>query len=211
MKGETKMDEKRLETLYRLLSQAEDEETTSALRWAIFNLENLLFKKDSGYCNEASRHSGRYHYENGNIGTKHDISLKWMGTFTATAHKITDEGVLFIFDQVVTLSPINFIDIYEFEASALYAWLQKVLLPLFPAGLRNHIQELTIPTVGQIFGHEDGCYNTFLVEDNDDQLPLMKDPSYRIATFNGKKEWYWLRNAIKKRVFWKSLRSCERP
>ena len=41
------------------------------------------------------------------VGDQILVSLAEMGNFTATAHKITDKGVLFIFDEYVTSRPMN--------------------------------------------------------------------------------------------------------
>ena len=41
------------------------------------------------------------------VGDRILVSLAELGDFTATAHKITDRGVLFIFDEYVTSRPMN--------------------------------------------------------------------------------------------------------
>lgn len=41
------------------------------------------------------------------VGDQIQISLAEIGDFTATAHKITDKGVLFVFDEYVARRPMN--------------------------------------------------------------------------------------------------------
>lgn len=134
------------------------------------------------------------------IGDQVAIPVEGFGTFTATAEKVTNDSVLFIFDDIVVMLPMNTTDINEggFKDSQLYKWLRNTLLPAFPECLRSMISELTIPTVGQIVGHENEWNNEHLEGDNDKQLPLMKDRKHRIALFEGESSWYWAQNATKK-------------
>ena len=67
----------------------------------------------------------------------------------------------------------------------------------FPEELRDKIYGLTLPTVGQIVGHEDEWDNKNLEPDSDEQLPLMKECKNRIACFEDGLTWGWLRNATK--------------
>ena len=41
------------------------------------------------------------------VGDQMVIPLAELGEFTATAHKVTDEGVMFICDDYVTRRPMN--------------------------------------------------------------------------------------------------------
>ena len=134
------------------------------------------------------------------VGDQIRIPIEGFGTFTATAEEVTDSTILFIFDDVVVRKPMNETNTNAggFKGSELYKWLQNVLLPAFPDYLRERICELTIPTVGQIVGHEDAWDNEHFDGDDDQQLPLMKDPKHRIALFEGDIVCYWLRNASKK-------------
>lgn len=134
------------------------------------------------------------------IGDQITIPVEGFGTFTATAEKATDNFVLFIFDDIVARQPMNNTNTNEggFKGSQLYKWLQNTLLPAFPEQLRPMISELTIPTVGQIVGHEDEWDNRHFEVDNDEQLPLMKDRKHRMALFEGDFSWYWVQNATKK-------------
>ena len=133
------------------------------------------------------------------VGDQMVIPLAELGEFTATAHKVTDEGVMFIFDDYVTRRPMNSRDTNKggFEKSDLKKWMDTVLFMAFPEELRDKIYGLTLPTVGQIVGHEDEWDNKNLEADTDEQLPLMKECKNRIACFEDQLTWGWLRNATK--------------
>ena len=133
------------------------------------------------------------------VGDQMVIPLAELGEFTATAHKVTDEGVMFIFDECVTCRPMNNCSTKKggFEKSDLKKWMDTVLFMAFPEELRDKIYGLTIPTVGQIVGHEDEWDNKNLEPDSDEQLPLMKECKNRIACFEDQLTWGWLRNATK--------------
>lgn len=133
------------------------------------------------------------------VGDQMVIPLAELGEFTATAHEVTDEGVMFIFDDYVTRRPMNNRDTNKggFEKSDLKKWMDTVLFMAFPEELRNKIYGLTLPTVGQIVGHEDEWDNKNLEPDIDEQLPLMKKCKNRIACFEDQLAWGWLRNATK--------------
>ena len=137
------------------------------------------------------------------IGDQIKVPIEGFGTFTATAEKATEDSVLFIFDNIITRQPMNETDTNEggFKGSQLYKWLQDTLLPAFPENLRSMISELTIPTVGQIVGHEDKWDNEHFEGDEDEQLPLMKNLQHRIALFENGFSWYWVQNATKKEWF----------
>ena len=140
--------------------------------------------------------------ENVQIGDKILVPLTGFGEFFATAHKITNEGVLFVFDDYVTVRPMNKTNTNKggFENSDLKKWMDTVLLEAFPDQLRDRISKLTIPTVGELFGHEDAWYNEYLEPDMDEQLPLMKKRRNRVAYFDNQPEWGWLQNATKHNV-----------
>lgn len=133
------------------------------------------------------------------VGDQIVIPLAELGEFTATAHKVTDEGVMFIFDNYITCRPMNNRSINKggFEKSDLKKWMDTVLLMAFTEELRDKIYGLTLPTVGQIVGHEDEWDNKNLEPDSDEQLPLMKECKNRIACFEDGLTWGWLRNATK--------------
>lgn len=133
------------------------------------------------------------------VGDQMVIPLAELGEFTATAHKVTDEGVMFIFDDYVTRRSMNNRNTNKggFEKSDLKKWMDTVLFMSFPEELRDKIYSLTLPTVGQIVGHEDEWDNKNLEADTDEQLPLMKECKNRIACFEDQLTWGWLRNATK--------------
>jgi len=141
------------------------------------------------------------------IGDQIVIPLSEFGEFTATAQKITDKGTLFLFDGCVARQPMNnkCTNEGDFEKSDLKKWIDNVLLPAFPDNLRSRIENLTIPTYGQIFGHDDRFkylwYNDVIEPDNDEQLPLMTKRKNRIADFENEYNWYWLQNATKKELY----------
>lgn len=41
------------------------------------------------------------------VGDQVIIPLAEIGEFSATAHKVTDEGIMFIFDEYITRRPMN--------------------------------------------------------------------------------------------------------
>ena len=134
------------------------------------------------------------------VGDQILVSLAEIGDFTATAHKITDKGVLFIFDEYVTSRPMNNQRTNEggYEESDLKKWIDTVLLATFPDELKSRIDSLSIPTVGELFGHDDEWNNEHFEPDEDEQLPLMKERRNRVAYLNDEWEWGWLRNAVKR-------------
>lgn len=134
------------------------------------------------------------------IGDQLLISLAEIGDFTATAHKITDKGVLFIFDEYIVERPMNKKNTNKggYEKSDLKKWMDSVLIAAFPDWLRNRIVDLSIPTVGELFGHEDEWDNAHFEMDTDEQLPLMKERKNRATYLNNELSWGWLRNSTKK-------------
>lgn len=133
------------------------------------------------------------------VGDQVIIPLAEIGEFSATAHKVTDEGIMFIFDEYITRRPMNSKNTNKggFEKSELKKWMDTVLLMAFPEELRDKIYGLTLPTVGQIVGHEDEWDNNNLEPDTDEQLPLMTERKNRVAYFKNDSSWGWLRNAAK--------------
>ena len=136
------------------------------------------------------------------VGDQVIIPLAEIGEFSATAHKVTDEGIMFIFDEYITRRPMNSKNTNKggFEKSELKKWMDTVLLMTFPEELRDKIYGLTLPTVGQIVGHEDEWDNNNLEPDTDEQLPLMTERKNRVAYFKNDSSWGWLRNTTKEEV-----------
>lgn len=137
-----------------------------------------------------------------NVGDQMAIPLTGIGQFTATAHKVTDTATLFIFDDYVAQRQMNEKNTNEggYNASDLKKWIDTDLRDAFPEWLRNDIYGLSIPTVGELFGHGDDWDSDTFELDNDEQLELMKLRKNRVAYFNNECEWGWLRNATKKEV-----------
>lgn len=93
-----------------------------------------------------------YDFSKTKVGDKITVDLKELGKFEATAYEVTENNVLFIFDNYIAERPMN----------------KK-------------------PTNKEHFEADD-----------DEQLPLMKLIKNRVAYFNNKCKWGWLRNATKK-------------
>lgn len=134
------------------------------------------------------------------VGDQFVFDTNNFGTVSATCHKVDDNVALFICDDCVAEAYINKSNTNRggFNNSDLKSWLKTKFQPELPPYIRNHLVELSIPTYGMIFGHDD-WYDTF-EPDSDEQLPLMKSREYRIADFKGKADWYWLQNATKQSV-----------
>ena len=133
------------------------------------------------------------------VGDQIVVPLAEFGDFTATAQKITDKGILFMFDDCVAEQPMNddWTNKGGYAKSKLKKWMDTVLMSAFPEELQERIQDLTLPTYGQMFGHDD-WYERAIEPDDDEQLPLMAKRKNRVADFNDDYEWYWLQNATKK-------------
>lgn len=134
------------------------------------------------------------------VGDQVTIPLEGFGVFTATAQKVGPNGTLFLFDDSVVARQMNEDNVNEggYAGSELRKWIDEKLFGCFPRDWQLRIRELTLPTYGQIFGHDD-FYEKF-EPDEDEQFPLMKDRKNRIAFLKGEWEWYWLKNATKKNV-----------
>lgn len=141
-----------------------------------------------------------YDFSKTKVGDKITVNLEEMGKFEATAHEVTDNNVLFIFDDYIAKRPMNERPTNEggYEKSDLKKWIDTYLYSLFPLELRKRIVELTIPTVGQIIGWDNEWDKERFELDGDEQLPLMKKESNRVAYLNDECKWGWLRNAAKK-------------
>ena len=141
-----------------------------------------------------------YDFSKTKVGDKIAVDLKDIGKFDATAHEVTDESVLFIFDDYITERPMNESNTNAggYENSDLKKWIEHELFSKFPVELKARLTELTIPTVGQVVGWDDEWDKEHFEPDGDEQLPLMKKRRNRVAYFNNECEWGWLRNATKK-------------
>lgn len=145
--------------------------------------------------------SGRYPWGSGiKVGDNITVELEEFGNFTATAYEVTDNDILFIFNDYIEKRPMNFNNSNDggYENSDLKKWIDTYLYGLFPQELKTRLVELTLPTVGQVIGWENEWDRKHLEPDGDEQLPLMKNIRNRVAYFNNECEWGWLRNAMKK-------------
>lgn len=137
------------------------------------------------------------------VGDQIKIPLEDLGTFTATVHNITDDKVLFIFDDYVARRRINNKNVNKggYGESDLKEWIDMKLFNKFPLEFRKNMSDLTIPTVGQILGWDDEwCRSTFEYDDNE-QFLSMKSRRNRVAYYDNKCSWGWLRNAAKKEIY----------
>ncbi len=135
------------------------------------------------------------------VGDQITVKLKGFGKFTATAQKVTDKGVLFFFDEVIAIHCMNESRTNEggFEASDMKRWLENVILNAFPEKFRGGVTDISLPSFGQIFGHDNDDYKYF-EPDDDEQFESMKRRGNRVCDFNDDWVWWWLRNATKKDV-----------
>ena len=134
------------------------------------------------------------------VGDKTIIKLDGLGEFTATVHKVTDDKVMLIFDDYVVKRPMNESSTNNggFEASNLNKWLYTEFVKALPYSIRVRLTDVTIPTVGEMFGWDDEWDRNRFEADNDKQLPLMKQRRNRVAYYDNECEFGWLRNATKK-------------
>lgn len=131
------------------------------------------------------------------VGDQITVKLSGFGKFTATAQKVTDSEVLFLFDGVIARHCMNETNTNEggFGQSDMRCWLYESVLPVFPKKLRDRIRDITLPTYGEIFGH-DKFYENF-EPDNNKQFDLMKCRGNRVCDFEGDWCWWWLRTSTK--------------
>ncbi len=140
--------------------------------------------------------------DNIEVGDQIEIPLEGLGTFAATVHKVTDDKVLFIFDDYVTQRPMNNENTNKggYDESDLKDWIDVELFNKFPQEFRKRMSNLTIPTVGQMFGWDDEWNRNTFERDDNAQLPLMKLRRNRVAYYDNNISYGWLRNATKKNV-----------
>ena len=128
------------------------------------------------------------------------VPLGTLGNFTATVQKVTNDKVLFIFDDYVAKRPMNEDggDVGGYSQSDLKKWIDTELYNMFPAVLKQRMTGLSIPTLGEICGWDDEWDRNHIEADGDEQLPLMKQRRNRVAYYQNDCEWGWLRNAAKR-------------
>ena len=125
------------------------------------------------------------------VGDQITIKIKGYGKFTATAQKIEDGLVLFLFDNCICRHEMNREDTNEggFERSDMCEFLNNELLKSFPKKLVNRMH------------YPDGFFLFLLSEEDvvgDDALPLMKEPRNRACAVPDEDycaNW-WLRDVV---------------
>lgn len=134
------------------------------------------------------------------VGDKLMVPLGKLGNFTATVQKVTNDKVLFIFDDYVAKRPMNEDggNVGGYDMSDLKKWIDTELYNMFPAVLKQRITGLSIPTLGEICGWGDEWDRDHIEADGDERLPLMKQRRNRVAYYKNDCEWGWLRNATKR-------------
>lgn len=132
------------------------------------------------------------------VGSQIEVNLDGFGVFTATAQKITEDHVVFMFDDCIASIPMNNTGTNEggYQKSGLCYWINTVLRKAFPEEIAQDLTDISIPTYGQIFGH-DKIYHEYFETDRDEQFELMKKRKNRIADYENKPELIWLQNATK--------------
>lgn len=115
--------------------------------------------------------------------------------FLATVQKITDNGVLFMFDESVNRLPMNDTDSNKggFDKTLLAQWLNSDFINSFPTEIKSQVTDISIPSYGQIFGHDKYYYEVF-EPDDDEQFHLMSLRKNRIADYRNDYSLYWLKN-----------------
>lgn len=132
------------------------------------------------------------------VGDQITIHLEGFGEFAATVQKVTENEIIFMFDDCVAKMPMNMenTNLGGIEASYLYKRLYDDILPAFPEELRVRITDISIPSYGNMFGYDD-FYEDYIEPDDDERFELMKKRRNRVADYKDDYCWYWLRNAVK--------------
>lgn len=187
-----------VERMYRkYIEMTADKESKEAMRAYCIN-DELAIKE---FINAIFGVPTKSDLKDAEVGDKTTIKLDGLGEFAATVHKVTDDKVMLIFDDYVTKRPMNESSTNNggFEASDLNKWLHTEFIKALPYSIRARLTDVTIPTVGEMFGWDDDEWDRNHFEaDNDKQLPLMKQRRNRVAYYDNECEFGWLRNAVKK-------------
>lgn len=190
-----------VERMYRkYIEMAADKESKEAMMAYCINDE--LAVKIKEFVNAIFGIPAKSDLKDAEVGDKVTINLGRLGVFTATVHKVTDDKVMLIFDDYVTKRPMNELDTNKggFEASDLNDWLRAEFVKTLPYSIRTRLTDVTIPTVGEMFGWDDEWDSNHYEADNNKQLPLMKQRRNRVAYYDNECEFGWLRNATKKEI-----------
>lgn len=186
-----------VERMYRkYIEMTADKESKEAMRAYCIN-DELAIKE---FINAIFGVPTKSDLKDAEVGDKTTIKLDGFGEFAATVHKVTDDKVMLIFDDYVAERPMNESGTNKggFEDSDLNKWLHTEFVKALPYSIRARLTDVTIPTVGEMFGWDDEWDRNHFETDNDKQLPLMKQRRNRVAYYNNECECGWLRNATKK-------------
>ena len=185
-------------TAYYINIEFANKEPKEAMAAYCVNAELALANKE--FVNALFRAPAKSDLEDAEVGDKTTIKLDGLGEFIATVHKVTDDKVILIFDDYVTVRPMNESSTNKggFEESDLNKWLHTEFVKALHYSIRARLTDVTIPTVGEMFGWDDEWDRNHFEADNDKQLPLMKQRRNRVAYYNNECECGWLRNATKK-------------
>lgn len=186
-----------VERMYRkYIDMAADKESKEVMEAYCIN-DELAIKE---FVNALFGAPAKSYLKDAKVGDKTAIKLDGLGKFTATVHKVTDDKVMLIFDDYITKRPINESGTNKggFEKSDLNKWLHTEFIKALPYSIRTRLTDVTIPTVGEMFGWDNEWDRNHFEADNDKQLPLMKQRRNRVAYYANECEYGWLRNATKK-------------
>ena len=195
--GKRGIDTPTVERMYRkYIEMTAEKESKEAMEAYCIN-DELAIKE---FVNALFGVPAKYDLKDAEVGDKTTIKLDGLGEFTATVHKVTDDKVMLIFDDYVTKRPMNESSTNNggFEASDLNKWLHTEFVKALPYSIRARLTDVTIPTVGEMFGWDDEWDRNHFEADNDKQLPLMKQRRNRVAYYDNECEFGWLRNSTKK-------------
>ena len=186
-----------VERMYRkYIEMTADKESKEVMRAYCIN-DELAIKE---FVNALFGTPAKSDLKDAKVGDNTIIKLDGLGEFTATVHKVTDDKVMLIFDDYVVKRPMNESSTNNggFEASNLNKWLYTEFVKALPYSIRVRLTDVTIPTVGEMFGWDDEWDRNHFEADNNKQLPLMKQRRNRVAYYDNGCEFGWLRNATKK-------------
>ena len=136
------------------------------------------------------------------VGDQITLELQGLGERTVTCHKVTDDAVMFVFDEAVAERAMNEDGRVEggYFQSDLHKWLNTDFMEMLPEGiLYNLVGEITLLTYGEVFGHDD--VPSWIHEDEEEQLPLMKNVLNRIPVLDNETWWGWLQNRASSSAF----------
>lgn len=133
------------------------------------------------------------------VGDNIEIELSRYGRFTASLQKIEGKLFIFMFDDCIARTSMNQENTNKggYKESYIEQFLSTDVYNAFPEDIRKYLKEVTLPTVGQIFGHNNEWCNKYLVMDENEQFPLMKKRQNRVACFEDDICWWWLQNPVK--------------